>query len=98
MGVVHEVLGNARVVKAFGREDSEHGRFLRWGDASATKRGGIAAREGRLDLAINFLSGAGTGVVLFVGGQSVLSGPITLGPLIIVINSLARLYTPLRTL
>jgi ATP-binding cassette subfamily B protein len=98
MGVVHEVLGNARVVKAFGREDSEHGRFLRWGDASATKRVGIAAREGRLDLAINFITAAGTGLVLFVGGQSVLSGAITLGALIIVINYLARLYTPLRTL
>jgi ATP-binding cassette, subfamily B, bacterial len=98
MGVVHEVLGNARVVKAFGREDSEHGRFLRWGDASATKRVGIAAREGRLDLAINLITAAGTGLVLFVGGQSVLSGGMTLGALIIVINYLARLYTPLRTL
>jgi ATP-binding cassette, subfamily B, bacterial len=98
MGVVHEVLGNARVVKAFGREDSEHGRFLRWGDASARKRVGIAAREGRLDLAINLITAAGTGLVLFVGGQSVLSGAITLGALIIVINYLARLYTPLKTL
>jgi ATP-binding cassette, subfamily B, bacterial len=98
MGVVHEVLGNARVVKAFGREDSEHGRFLRWGDASARKRVGIAARESRLDLAINLITAAGTGLVLFVGGQSVLSGAITLGALIIVINYLARLYTPLKTL
>jgi ATP-binding cassette subfamily B protein len=98
MGVVHEVLGNARVVKAFGREGSEHGRFLRWGDASAKKRVGIAARESRLDLAINLTTAAGTGLVLFVGGQSVLSGAITLGALIIVINYLARLYTPLKTL
>jgi ATP-binding cassette, subfamily B, bacterial len=98
MGVVHEVLGNARVVKAFGREDSEHGRFLRWGDASAKKRVGIAARESRLDLAINLITAAGTGLVLFAGGQSVLSGAMTLGALIIVINYLARLYTPLKTL
>jgi ATP-binding cassette subfamily B protein len=98
MGVVHEVLGNARVVKAFGREASEHGRFIRWGGASAKKRVGIAARESRLDLAINLITAAGTGLVLFVGGRSVLSGAITLGALIIVINYLARLYTPLRTL
>jgi ATP-binding cassette, subfamily B, bacterial len=98
MGVVHEVLGNVRVVKAFGREDSEHRRFLRWGDASARKRVGIAARESRLDLAINLITAAGTGLVLFVGAQSVLSGVITLGALLIVINYLARLYTPLKTL
>jgi ATP-binding cassette, subfamily B, bacterial len=98
MGVAHEVLGNARVVKAFGREASEHGRFIRWGDASAKKRVGIAARESRLDLAINLITAAGTGLVLFVGGRSVLSGAITLGALIIVINYLARLYTPLKTL
>jgi ATP-binding cassette subfamily B protein len=98
MGVIHEVLGNVRVVKAFGREDSEHRRFLGWGDASAKKRVGIAAREGRLDLAINFITAAGTGLVLFVGAQNVLSGAITLGALLIVISYLARLYAPLKTL
>jgi ATP-binding cassette subfamily B protein len=98
MGVVHEVLGNVRVVKAFGREDSEHRRFLRWGDASARKRVGIAARESTLDLAINLVTAAGTGLVLFVGAQSVLSGTMTLGALLIVITYLARLYTPLKTL
>jgi ATP-binding cassette subfamily B protein len=98
MGVIHEVLGNVRVVKAFGREDSEHCRFLRWGDASAKKRVGIAARESLLDLAINLVTAAGTGLVLFVGAQSVLSETITLGALLIVISYLARLYAPLKTL
>ena len=98
IGVVHEVLGNVRVIKAFGREDSEHLRFLRWGDASARKRVGIAAREGLLDLAINFITAAGTGLVLFVGAQSVLSGAISLGALLVVLSYLTRLYTPLKTL
>ena len=91
-------LGNVRVVKAFGREESEHRRFLDWADASAKKKVGIVAREGVLDLAINLVTAAGTGLVLFVGARSVLSGAISIGALLIVINYLARLYAPLKTL
>jgi len=98
LGVVHEVIGNIRVVTAFGREDSEHGRFVRLGSASADKQVGIALRIGLLDLAVNFITAAGTGLVLFVGAQSVLSGALTLGSLLIVINYLGRLYDPLKTL
>ncbi|MGY1737101.1 ABC transporter transmembrane domain-containing protein [Geodermatophilus sp. SYSU D00684] len=98
LGVVHEVLGNIRVVKAFGREDSEHRRFLRWGRASAGKQVSIAVRVGLLDLAIDFITAAGTGLVLFVGARSVLAGSITVGALLIVMNYVARLYAPLKTL
>jgi ATP-binding cassette subfamily B protein len=59
---------------------------------------GIAARVGLLDLAINFITAAGTGLVLFVGAQSVLSGAISLGALLVVLSYLTRLYTPLKTL
>jgi ATP-binding cassette, subfamily B, bacterial len=98
MGVIHEVLGNVRVIKAFGRESSEHSRFLRWGEPSARKKVGIAARESLLDLAVNFITAAGTGLVLFVGAQKVLAGTLSLGAVIVVINYLTRLYAPLKIL
>jgi ATP-binding cassette subfamily B protein len=98
LGVVHELIGNIRVVTAFGREDSEHGRFVRLGSASADKQVSIAFRIGLLDMAVNFVTAAGTGLVLFIGAQSVLSGALTLGSLLIVLNYLSRLYEPLKTL
>lgn len=98
MGVIHEVLGNLRIVQAFGREESEHRRFLRSGRASAAKQVTIAGRAGLVDLSTNLITAVGTGLVLFIGARSVLSGAMTLGSLLIVLSYLGRLYAPLRTL
>lgn len=98
MGVVHEVLGSFRVVKAFGREDAEQERFEGKSAASVRKKVDIAAREGALDLLINLTTAVGTGLVLYVGAHRVQAGAVTVGQLLVVINYLARLYTPLKTI
>lgn len=98
MGIVHEVLGSFRVVKAFGREDAEQTRFVGMGRSSAEKKVAIAGREALLDLLINLVTAVGTGLVLYVGAQRVQAGAITLGELLIVVNYLARLYSPLKSL
>ena len=97
MGVVHEVLGSFRVVKAFGREEAEQQRFQGKSELSVRKKVGITAREGALDLLIDLTTAVGTGLVLYAGARSVQANAVTVGELLIVLNYLARLYSPLKT-
>ena len=83
MKVVHEVLGAVRVVKAFGREDSEERRFTQRSGESAQARVRIAAAEGAIVLAVNVTTAVGTALVLFIGIRSVQSGALSLGQLLL---------------
>ena len=98
LGVVQEVLGALRVVKAFGQEEREHRRFV---DRSATgmwARLRLSLAEGAFGLQVGVLTALGTAVVLFVGVGHVQAGTITLGELLLVMGYLAQLYEPLKTL
>ncbi len=97
MRVVQEVLATFRVVKAFGREDSEHQRFVRASDRSVRANVRVSWTDGLLSLLIDAVTAAGTGAVLYVGIRNVESGALTLGALLVVLNYLSRLYEPLKT-
>ena len=98
LGVIQEVLGSLRVVKAFGREESEQERFVRHSAASVRARVGLSVTEGAFGFAINLTTAIGTAVILFLGISSVLAGTMTLGALLIVLAYIAQLYRPLETL
>jgi ATP-binding cassette subfamily B protein len=97
MRVVQEVLSTFRVVKAFGREDAEHKRFVQASDQSVRANVRVSWTDGLLSLAIDAVTAAGTGAVLYVGVREVQSNALTLGALLVVISYLARLYDPLKT-
>jgi ATP-binding cassette subfamily B protein len=97
MRVVQEVLATFRVVKAFGRENAEHYRFVQASDRSVRANVRVSWTDGLLSLLIDTVTAAGTGAVLYVGVHQVQSGALTLGALLVVINYLARLYDPLKT-
>ena len=61
------------------------------------KKVGITAREGTLDLLIDLTTAVGTGLVLYAGAHRVQANAVTVGELLIVLNYLARLYSPLKT-
>jgi ATP-binding cassette, subfamily B, bacterial len=98
LGVIQEVLGALRVVKAFGREESEQARFVRQSAAGARARVELSLTEGLFGFAINLTTAVGTAVILFVGISSVLDGTMTLGALLIVLAYISQLYRPLETL
>jgi ATP-binding cassette subfamily B protein len=98
MGVVQEVLGALRVVKAFSREDREQKRFVDRSTAGATARVRLAAAEGAFGLAVNLITAVGTALVLFLGVREVQSRTLSLGQLLLVIAYLAELYAPLKTI
>jgi ATP-binding cassette subfamily B protein len=96
--IVQEVLANFRVVKAFGREDSEQERFVDHSGVGVRERIRLALAEGSYGLLINMTTAIGTALVLFIGIRNVQSGVLTLGELLMVISYVAQLYAPLRTI
>ena len=98
MGVVQEVLSAFRVVKAFGREDSEEQRFVAQSGMSARAQVRLSVAEGAFGLIVNFVIALGTALVVFIGARNVLAGRTTLGDLVLVVGYLAQLYLPLKTI
>ena len=96
--VVQEVLAAFRVVKAFGREDSEQDRFVRRADKTRQARIKLGFAEGAFGLLINMAIAVGTAAVLFIGIRNVQSGVLTLGELLVVLAYVAQLYAPLRNI
>jgi len=98
MSVVQEVLGAARVVKAFGQEAREEDRFVERSNEGMRARLGQAMLQGRFGLSVALITATGTAAVLYVGVRDIQAGTLTLGSLILVMGYLAQLYGPLKTL
>jgi ATP-binding cassette subfamily B protein len=97
MAVAQEVLGSFRVVKAFGREDSEQDRYVRHSTRSALGHVKVSMLEGSFGLVINTVTALGTATVLYIGARHVQSGTLSLGDLLLVSAYLLKLYAPLET-
>jgi len=98
LSVIQEVLSAVRVVKAFGKEDHEHQRFVRHSSEGTKARIRLALFQAGFDLFVGLTTATGTALVLFVGIRHVQTGVITLGELLMVMAYLAQLYAPLRTI
>ncbi|MBM3810300.1 MAG: ABC transporter ATP-binding protein [Acidimicrobiia bacterium] len=98
MGVVQEALSTLRVVKAFGGETREQGRFLAHSRRRVEKLLGLVKIESRFDLFVGMTLAAGSAAVLVLGILHVQAGRLTLGELLLVMTYLAQIYEPLRTM
>jgi ATP-binding cassette, subfamily B, bacterial len=98
MTIVQEVLVALRVVKAFGKEDVEHDRFVRHSQQSLRARIRLAFAEGLFRLFVGLIIAGGTALIFFIGVGHVRSGVLTVGELLIVITYLSQLYERLETL
>jgi ATP-binding cassette subfamily B protein len=96
LNIVQEVMTAFRVVKAFGREESEQERFKRHSGKTIRARVWLSFIEGSYGLVINMSIALGTAAVLFIGIRNVQAGALTLGELLMVLAYLAQLYGPLR--
>ena len=97
MQVIQEVLGSLRVVKAFGREESEDERFSGRAEDGVQARVGLSAMEGLFGLLIGATTACVGAIVLYIGALHVQSGVLTLGELLLVMGYLSQLYEPLRS-
>ena len=98
LGVVQEVLAAVRVVKAFGREQTEHDRFVKRSDEGKRAKVRLSFSESKFSMAVNLTTAFGTAAVLLVGINHVQSGSLKLGLLWVVLGYLTRLYSPMETL
>jgi ATP-binding cassette, subfamily B, bacterial len=98
LGIVQEVLGALRVVKAFGQEAAEDARFERRAGEGLRGRLRLAATEGRFAIIVGLVTAAGMALVLFVGVGHVRAGMLTLGDLLLVMGYIGKLYDPLKTI
>ena len=97
-GVVQEALTALRVVKAFGREEHEHLRFVGRSRLGVDAKVRIAAADSVFGGLIDLTTALGTAAVLVIGVRGVQSGRITLGELLLVMAYLTQLYGPLKTM
>lgn len=98
LGVVQEVMGAFRVVKAFNREESEQQRFENESEAAIRQQTYLAFAQSSYGLLINGTVACGTALVLYLGVRNVLAGALTLGELLMVLTYLNHLYSPLKTI
>ncbi len=98
MGVVQEVLSSVRVVKAFGREDREHDRFLEQSTRRVRREVDVAALQGTFDVFVGVAMAAGSAAALLIGVRQVRAGSLSLGNLLLVMAYLQQIYKPLKTL
>ena len=94
--ILHDIIKGIRVVKTFGNEEREVGKFSRACERLARIS---ASNEHIWALTFPFLAlfmGAGEFLVLYFGGRMVLNGTLTVGELLQFNLFLAYLYSPLR--
>jgi len=97
-GLAEEALGALPLVKAYGREDHERGRFATQAQANFRARL-VAARVAALfQPTSELVSTAGMVIVLWFGVHELFAGRLTLGGLVVFLGYLGSLYTPLVTL
>ncbi len=98
MSVVQEVLGAARVVKAFGQEDREGDRFVQKSNEGLRARMRLALVEGGFGVVVALMTATGMAAVLYIGVRDIKAGTLTAGGLLYVMALLAQLYAPVKTL
>jgi ATP-binding cassette, subfamily B, bacterial len=98
IGVVQEVLGSIRVVKAFGQESREYERFVRHSKKRQAGQVNLAVTQGVFNLVIGLVVTAGSAGALYVGIRHVSAGRLSVGDLLILLAYVAQIYEPLRLL
>jgi len=96
MSIVYEAMSMIRVILAFGRENYEHRRFRNQSEDAVNARVRLTVRQTGFSLAVNVITAAGTGLVLWVGARHVLEDQITIGQLLIIMSYIASVYKPLE--
>jgi ATP-binding cassette, subfamily B, multidrug efflux pump len=96
--LVQENLSGARVVRAYAQEPAEMARFAEVNEEYVRRNRRLVRMYGALYPGIQLLMGTGTVVVLWLGGQQVVSGAITLGEFVAFGAYLTMLHWPMIAL
>ncbi|MFA6133854.1 MAG: ABC transporter ATP-binding protein [Phycisphaerae bacterium] len=97
-GTLNTILSGIRVVKAFGQENQEQGRFSRSSAYIRDSARGVEYTVSAFNPSISFVFQWGGLIVWYVGGLDVLGGNMTLGNLMKTLGYLGMFYAPLSQL
>ena len=98
LSVIQEVLGSIRLVKAFGQENREQGRFVRHSSKRMSGQVQLSMMQAVFNLLIGLTIAGGTAAALYIGVRHVRSGLLTVGSLLMVMAYIAQMYGPLQLL
>lgn len=98
LAVTQEGLSQIRMVHAFGREAFEVRQFRKRASGSLTASFRLNMTSAASSLVIGTLMATGTALLYYVGSLQVVSGPLTLGELLVFASYLLMLYQPLEQL
>lgn len=96
--VLQEVLNSLRVVKAFGQEGREAERYLDRASREIRANLSVVRTQAMFYTLIALVLACGTAGALWIAGNGVRDGALTLGQLTVVMAYLAQLYAPLEAL
>lgn len=97
-GHVQQSLANLPLIHSYATEASESKGFLALVQAAREKRLGQHTWELLYGLGVTLVFGLGTAMIVWIGGERVLAGKLTLGELLVFLAYLAQLYEPLNQL
>jgi ATP-binding cassette, subfamily B, bacterial len=98
LSVVQEVLGSIHLVKAFGQENREQGRFVRHSSKRMSGQVQLAVLQAVFNVLIGLTVAGGTAAALYIGVRHVRAGLLTVGSLLMVMAYIAQMYGPLQLL
>ena len=93
-----EVLSTIRIVRAFGQEQREQVRFMDQTRSMADATIRAATWQGVFDFWVEVATAGGIALVLAYGASRVATGDLTLGTLLVFMQYVTTLYTPIRRL
>ncbi|WP_228282451.1 ABC transporter ATP-binding protein [Rubrobacter tropicus] len=96
--LAQETISSIRVVKAFGRERFANRRFEEQTGEMAEGNVNVARLEARFSWATTILSATGLAALVVFGSYQVLAGALTAGTLVVFIQYMRDLQSPLNTL
>lgn len=96
--VTSDLLRNVRAVQAFGRGDRARELFARPNEQLREAEVKAAKVSARWSPTADVVLALGSGLVLVIGGHSVLAGSLSTGDLLVVLAYLGDMYSPVRSL
>ena len=93
---IQQTLTGIPVVQAFGQEERESSRFTSFADAAIRTQQRSAMLGSFNSLSSGLVTTLGSGVILWLGAQSVLAGTLTLGSILVFLAYLNALQTQMK--
>jgi ABC-type multidrug transport system fused ATPase/permease subunit len=96
--MIQESLSSIRTIQAFAREEDEVRRFGVGAAQSVDANVHMTKVQVMSSFVVGLITAAGTVAMIWVGGQRVLAGRLSIGELLVFISYVGMLYGPMSTI